>query len=296
MTRVPLSGSYRQGSTPPFAAYRKRMLALGQPLPPSMSTIETAPSLSIGNLAEIVQSQLASLGAAAVSLDRPLPTASFVAFGEILGTPLLEDAPELAPYVEDGVVLNLVTRSGTTDDAVQQPFASNWLSLHTEKSGAPVERQPRYIVLMCLHPGPAVAGALARTVLVRMSSVVDNLTADTRAVLATTRYAGKTGSPPLLRVEGGQPILCCRDFCDADLRWTHTGEAGNCAAVNAAIEQLYMAMYDSGACILPATIGLLAVIDNQAHFHGRTAAPSPRPDQTSARRHIKRLRILAPAP
>ena len=52
-----------------------------------------------------------------------------------------------------------------------------------------------------------------------MSAVYGALSGRARRILSTTSYdAGPNPAPPpLLRIEGGRPVFCCRDFVDADL-------------------------------------------------------------------------------
>jgi alpha-ketoglutarate-dependent taurine dioxygenase len=204
--------------------------------------------------------------------------------GDQLGTPMAETDPAVQPFVDRGVILNLRTRYDRTDDTSLQPFAANYLSLHTESSGRPAGEQPRYIVLLCQEPGDQAA---AQTVLAPMTSVAGALSADDLALLARVRYRHGHSPYPIVREEHGRPVFGFRDFLDQPLDWVCTADADE-ERVNAALRRLLIAMYSSAATGLRWKRGLVAVIDNRAHFHGRTAG------STSVRRprHLRRLRLV----
>jgi alpha-ketoglutarate-dependent taurine dioxygenase len=282
-------GVFRQTSESPYAPLRRRLLGDGQRLPePSIGG--DARAAAPRELAALTRDQLRAHGAAVVRLDRPLDAGEFLALGAALGTAQPERAPAVQPFVEAEVILNLVTTSPATVDADLQPFAANWLSLHTESSGSPVATQPRYIVLMCITPGDDPR--CARTVLVPMSEVYRRLSAEDRAVLQAVRY-DRGDPPPILRIEAGRPVFSIRDFQEDPLHWVHDGPADDPGTVNAALTRLYTAMYDSPGFGVRWDRALLVVIDNMVHFHGRTAGVAAPPGST---RHLKRLRIGGSVP
>lgn len=231
-------------------------------------------------------------GLALVALDEPLSNERFLVLGDLLGDALPETDPAVQPYVEDRVILNLRSEHGQTDDASLQPFATNFLTLHTESSGRRAEDQPRYIVLMCCDPGDAPTRAL--TVLVPMAAVDGRLTARDRAILARTYYARNADGPPILRERAGRSVFSFRDFRGQPLDWTYAGDDADEAEVNGAIAQLLAAMYASGAAFAVRwTPAMLVILDNTFFFHAKTAgAATP----TGRARHLKRLRVLARQP
>ena len=287
-----MRGVFVQRPDHPFVELRRAMLDDGRryqaPLPS-----QAAPAADVASLAGLARAQLDRHGAGLLRLDRCLDNDEFLAFGDLLGDPQPERSPDVQARVDDGVILNLVTELPVTADPARQPFAANSLSLHSESSGAPAAAQPRYIVLMCLTPGPDPLAA--QTIVVPMDGVCQSLPERAREVLAGTRYDGADGAPAILRWDRGRPVFSVRDFQDAPLRWTSEA-AGSAEDVERALVELYTAMYRGPAYGFSWRPGLLAVIDNTRHFHGRSHGPAPR---GPTRRHLKRLRIAAahqPAP
>ena len=297
-TGTELRGTFVQDPGQPFIELRRQLLDSGRHYPEPLPS-RPARAGDLAGLVELLAGQLDRHGLGLVQLDRCLDDTEFRALGERLGVPQPERAPDVQPRVVDGVILNLVTDQPASTDPARQPFAANPLSLHSESSGAPVAAQPRYIVLMCLSPGENPL--TAQTIAVPMAQVYSALSAASRSVLLATRYdtgGGDTGSlgeaggpPPVLRLDGERPVFSVRDFQDAPLAWTSTG-AHSPEAVRQAFVELYTAMYRGPAYGLSWRPGLLAVIDNTRHFHGRTAGTPP---TGGTPRHLKRLRIGVPA-
>ncbi|MEV5773395.1 TauD/TfdA family dioxygenase [Streptomyces antimycoticus] len=285
----PAHGAFLADAADPHVPLRERLLGNG--IPPADVTGRPRPDLASGpsdTLHEEVSEQLWSRGLAAIQLDEPLPNDRFTALGAFLGTAMPERDPAVAPYVEEEVILNLRSEHARTDDVALQPFAGNYLSLHTESSGAPVERQPRYIVLMCLAPGDASQGA--RTVLVPMREVARRLAPETLAVLSRTRYRDRPGVPTIARQVGDRWVFSLRDFLADELQWSYEGPEEDAAAVGDALRELLAAMYaPEHAQGLQWRRGLLVVIDNTYFFHGRTSG-SATPE--ARLRHLKRLRVV----
>ncbi|MBI0298321.1 TauD/TfdA family dioxygenase [Streptomyces sp. PRKS01-29] len=285
----PAHGTFLAGAADPHSTPRERLLGNGVPL--SEVTGRPRPDLTAGPpdaLHQEVSEQLWRHGLAAVQLDEPLPNDRFTALGAFLGTAMPERDPAVAPYVEQEVILNLRSEHARTDDVSLQPFAVNHLSLHTESSGAPVDTQPRYIVLMCLAPGDAEQGA--RTVLVPMREVARRLAPETLAVLSRTRYRDRPGVPPIARRVGDRWVFSFRDFLADELQWSYEGPEEDATAVGDALRELLAAMYaPEHAQGLQWRRGLLVVIDNTYFFHGRTSG-SATPE--ARRRHLKRLRVV----
>jgi alpha-ketoglutarate-dependent taurine dioxygenase len=116
--------------------------------------------------------------------------------------------------------------------------------------------------------------------------VTARLTPREREVLSRTRYAHLPPGEPVLRPGEDAPVFSFRDFLTDTLDWVNDG-GDDPAEVNAALESLLTAMYAPGARGVRWSAGLLVVIDNTRHFHGRTAGET----STSRPRHLKRLRI-----
>ena len=278
-----MKGVFRQAASQPHVELRRRLLTQRSlPAPPYARTGNAA---DVDELGKTVLAEIDEHGAAVIQLDRPLENEEFLALGALLGTPQPELAPTVQPHVENEVILNLVTSSPATSDPDLQPFGANWLSLHSESSGAPAAVQPRFITLMCVTPGDR-AGC-AETVLVPMRSVFEALSADDRALLANVRY--DRGDPPtIMRYEAGRAIFSIRDFQEDPLAWVHDGAPVSPEAIEATLTRLYEAMYGTVSYGVRWSRGLLVVIDNTVHFHGRTGGIAAGP---GAARHLKRLRI-----
>jgi alpha-ketoglutarate-dependent taurine dioxygenase len=265
------------------------MLDSGVGLPePGVAAIHASATTFPDVGADELFAALAADGLAMVRLDRPLDRERFLAFGRLLGTAMPETDPAVQPYVEESVVLNLVTAYPKTGDPNLQPFAANSLNLHSEGSGRPAAGQPRYIVLMCCEPGVSTA---AQTVLVPMSRVAAALSTMDLYVLERLRYRHGMELPTIVYTVAGRPVFSFRDFGSQLLEWTFAGDAVQ--SVNPALRALLAAMY--GADVASGVrwkTGMLVVIDNTYFFHGRTSGVATTAD---CRRHLKRLRIAAPA-
>lgn len=289
-------GTFRERGADSHVGDRRELLAGSADTPVVAATIiRQAGQAGDGVFASMtadLMAELARSGYAVVQLDRPLSHDSFLALGSLLGSPTPETDPAVQRYVQDAVVLNLVSEHDRTGDVNLQPFATNFLAVHSESSGRPAAAQPRYIVLMCCEPGTATA---ARTVLIPMAAVAAALTAAQREVLMGTRYRRNLDGPSILREQDGAPIFSFRDFMDDPLEWVWAGEPGEPAAdaVNGAIRALLAAMYRPGvASAVRWRSGMIVVIDNTRYFHGRTAGAAAAAGQP---RHLKRMRVAARA-
>jgi hypothetical protein len=280
-------GSFRASPSDPHIARREALLS-NATRPHSPTTRFAEGGLAgTGALHHEITEQLWSQGLAVVQLDEPLPRHRFTELGEFLGTAIPEKDPAVQPYVQEGIVLNLRSRQAPTKDVSLQPFARNSLSLHSESSGAGVAKQPRYIVLMCVAPGDGTGHA--QTVLVPMREVARWLSPSTLELLSRTGYRDSPEAPAIARHVDDRWVFSYRDFLDQELRWTHSRPDTDPETVNAALRELLAAMYAPGETIgVRWRRGLLVVIDNTYHFHGRTAGTEAPPGQE---RHLQRLRI-----
>ncbi|WP_410635025.1 TauD/TfdA family dioxygenase [Amycolatopsis sp. cmx-4-83] len=277
-------GSYEEKAAPGYARSRHELLDAGRVLPPPFDGVAKTSAPRAADVFALVEPMLREHGAGVVLLDEPFADEEFVAFGARLGTATEETDPAVQPFVTGGVILNLLGKNRRTDDVSLQPFAENSLSLHTEGSGRVAVDQPRYIVLMCCHPGPRPTAA--QTALVPMEEIFGRLSAGDREVLSRTRYAHLPPGETILREHDGRPVFSFRDFLGGRLDWVNDG-GDPPEAVDVALENLHAAMYAPGARGVHWQRGLLVVIDNRRHFHGRTAGTAPAGEP----RHLKRLRI-----
>lgn len=282
-----MKGTFLAGPEDPHVGLRAELLAgrrsLAQPpmpTPVAARDVEAAVATA--------RRQLDANGYALCRLDREQDDLELRAFGELLGRPIPETAPEVMGNVDDAVILNVVTDRPPARDPRHQPFGSNPLTLHSEGSRAPASRQPRFVVLACRSPG--TDRERARTVLVPMEGVTDQLGAPARAILRATAYDAAEAAP-ILRSVGGREVLSFRDFLHEPLAWRHNGEAPTPDAVDEALRDLLQAMYRAPALGVRWEARLLLVIDNQRHLHGKTEGVRP---AGGPRRWLRRLRIGEP--
>lgn len=288
--KTAIRGSFRQTRDDRYVSLREQLLD-GRPLPaPDLEPASVSARRGPGVLEEVLQHQLRDHGLGLVQLDEPLTGARLIDLGDRLGEIMPETDPAVQPNVEQGRILNLVSTEGSTADTSRQPFATTALSLHTEGSGRPAARQPRYIVLMCLNAGDDQNAA--QTVLVPFAGVDDRLDDRARDLLGHLRYDAP-GVPPVRRGIDGRAAFSFRDFQDDTLNWVCDTDATDMQEVRDTLCALLEAMYDgAGAYGLRWSPGTLAVIDNTFGFHGRSAAPFR---GSTRHRHLKRLRITARA-
>jgi len=283
-----MNGSFLERPTDRHVGLRRALLDSGVPLPaPGLNTANVRTADFPDRVFQHVFPPLRKLGLSVVRLDEPLSDEQFIILASHLGNPIPELAPAVQPYVTREVILNLVSEHGHTVDPSLQPFATSFLTLHTEGSGRPIQEQPRYIVLMCCDPGDSAVAA--QTVLVPMDSVDRRLNAGQIALLAQTRYSQSENSPWLVRDFCGRRVFSFRDFYEEPLNWAFAGCVQDAQAINDAILSLLAAMYSADdASGVQWVRGLLVVIDNTFFFHGRTAG---RAETSTRHRHLKRLRI-----
>jgi alpha-ketoglutarate-dependent taurine dioxygenase len=236
--------------------------------------------------ADSVLGMLKEHGIGLVRLDEPLTDEAYLRLGELLGRAMPETAQSVRQYVSRDVILNLVAAHGRIAEDAKQPFSTTALTLHTEGSGRPANRQPRYIVLMCCEPGDDATSA--QTVLVPMAAVERRL-GENAAVLPSVRYRDRPGVPPVARREEDRLVFSFRDFHGRPLEWETDGDY-HADQVNGALRGLLDAMYDTETVTgVHWTRGSVVIIDNRRYFHGRTAGKGA---GAIRKRHLKRLRIV----
>ncbi|GAA3728664.1 hypothetical protein GCM10022225_07540 [Plantactinospora mayteni] len=281
-------GTFVERADDRHVALRSSLLD-GRVLPaPDLAPEAVARKDGIDGIEAVLRRQLDRHGLGLVTLEDPLVGPALLALGDRLGDVMPETDPAVRPNVESGKILHLVSAEGNTADVSRQPFATGPLSLHSEGSGRPTREQPRYVVLMCRHPGDDENAA--QTVLVPFTSVDDRLRAGDREILGHLRY-DRPGVPTIRRVMDGRAVYSFRDFQAGALDWVCDTGRYVPEDVPAALAALLTAMYDEGAArALRWRRGLLAVIDNTWVFHGRSAAPFR---GSTRHRHLQRLRITA---
>lgn len=286
--RPAVRGTFLERPDDPHVALRAALLD-GRALPAAQPAPEPLPAgVGVAGVEAVLRGQLDRHGIGLVALDEPLSSPELTALGDRLGDIMPETDPAVQANVEDGRILHLISAEGNTADVSRQPFATGWLSLHSEGSGRPAPSQPRYIVLMCLHPGDDENAA--QTVLVPFAPVDARLTAAQREILDHLRY-DREGVPTIRRVVDGRAVYSFRDFQADELNWVCESDRFGPQEVREALTALLRAMYDeAGAWALQWRRGLLAVIDNTWSFHGRSAAPFA---GSSRHRHLARIRITA---
>lgn len=290
-TTATVEGTFLESGSDPHIELRRTLLESGPVLPAPSVPVRSASAQDFPRAAgEEIRGDLRARGLAVVQLDKPLAADRFLELGRMLGTAMPETDPTVQPQVEQEVILNLVSRHGHTRDVALQPFATQLLTLHSESSARPAGTQPRYIVLMCRDPGDNTTAA--QTVLVPMQGVRERMTPEQLALLGSTRYRTSPGAPCIVRSEDGRVVFSFRDFHEQPLEWVHTAPDVDADRVNGALRALLAAMYEPrGATGIHWKRGMLVIMDNTFHFHGRTAGavnPSTQP------RHMQRLRIINP--
>lgn len=283
-----IMGTFLEQASDPHVELRRQVLASGTALhEPATAYLRAQADNFPDEGGDELRTELCQRGFGVVRLDRPLPNDRFIALGLLLGTAMPETDPAVQPYVDGGVILNLIAAYDATRDVNLEPFATNFLTLHSEGSGRPVREQPRYIVLMCCEPGPASA---ARTVLVSMAEVASRLTPEQLDALGQTRYRRNDPGSWIVRSVVERTVFSFRDLAQQPLHWASTDAVRDPDEVNAAIRSLLAAMYAPGVATgVVWSPGMIFVIDNTFCFHGRTAGQF---STSTRRRHLKRLRIV----
>ena len=283
-----IQGTFTETPTDHHVLLRADMLGGGGDLSsPTVNAIVVSGDRFPDGIATEARAAVERDGIALVSLGQPVEVDRFLTFGRYFGTAMSERDPAVQPFVQDDVVLNLLSEGRCTSDSSLQPFASNELNIHSESSGRALTEQPRYIALLCVDPGEDARQS--QTILISMADVDDRLTADERAILTQTRYSRNPNAPPLLRSLDGRPVFSFRDFGKAELDWTYFGDTADADAVKKALRALLAAIYGSNAIGMQWAAGDLALIDNMRFFHGRTRGVI---DPSSPPRHLMRLRLV----
>jgi alpha-ketoglutarate-dependent taurine dioxygenase len=268
---------------------------------------EPAPTLAVdaealpSSLMQIRES-LNACGAIRILPQRILTNSELIRLGAALGELIPEQANSVQKYVEERFILNNRQDYAKTNETELQPFAENYITLHTEMSPLPPGEQPRYIVLMCVQaPQPDAGG---QTLLVSMSRIYERLAPEEREILRHTTYGpavrgNRNGaaldSPPFLYERDGRPVFSFRDFDQQLLPWRYfraTPNGTSIEKINDAIHSLLAAMYEpANASGIRWSKGAVWIMDNTRFFHGKTFCEA---DARHGKRWLKRLRIREP--
>lgn len=283
-----LEGRFQECSDDPHVLARHSLLARDHGLPEvAVSPVMVDAHASVPEILAPLKAQLEAHGLAQIQFQDLPSRDAFRQLGEKLGDLMLETDPAVAPFVEQSVILNVISRFGRNADPTLQPFSTDYLSLHSECSSRTLTEQPRYIVLLCLEPGDDATQA--QTVVVPMKNVASQLPEDTLQILTETRYRGSVNGPMLARRTARGPAFSFRDFRNAALEWATEGTA-SVGEVEAALRLLLHSMYGKDFMSgIRWRRGLMVVIDNHRFFHGRTSGAAAPTSQT---RHLIRLRVL----
>lgn len=219
-------------------------------------------------------------GVAHIDLDGELTTDRFIALAAVLGTPQPETSPEVARFVDDGVVLNLSPALKWSASTAYEPFSWSAVRLHTEGSARPPAQQPRYLMFHCIEPGSPTTGD--QTVLVSMADVRERLSDEQAGILSTVRFDRGAEAAPLVRADS--PVFCFRDYGAEEIPWTCSRAGVSPGQVVQAIVHLAIAMYTAPCFGVDWVRNALVVIDNQRFFHGRTKG-------AGVHRHLRRIRV-----
>jgi alpha-ketoglutarate-dependent taurine dioxygenase len=262
----------------------RRVVRPAQRLPPP--PLETRMASSLDNAEETLRQQLMEYGLGLIRFEHVIDNAGFVDLGRRFGGLVIESAPDVQPFVDEGVILHLrqTKLSGRVEDA---PFESRELLLHTEGSRQPAERQPRFVLLYCIDPGTDLG---AQTVLIPISAVLDRLAKRTCKVLRETYEARVDGTPTILAQRASVDRFSFRDLGEETYLWDspHSREY-----VEGALADLLTACYTSDQVYGSRWSRRdLIMIDNHRWFHGRTWSRTPKDVNTP--RHLMRLRIREP--
>lgn len=243
----------------------------------------------IDRIVAAVRQPLSRQGYSLLQFDGELPDLElFRRIGDNLGRAMRETDPTVQPFVEDGVILHVVSEFGHIDKPELQPFSTDYLSLHSESSNRAIAEQPRYILLLCLDAGDPLSRA--QTVLASMANVAARLSDDTLTLLTDTHYRRCAGEPTIARQTGDGYAFSFRDFRSSELEWTSKADSADVSDVDTALRSLLASMYDQdGAMLVAWQRGLMVTIDNWRFFHGRTRGESSA--RPASKRHLVRMRL-----
>lgn len=286
-----LVGSFQERADDVHVACRNALLSSHRVYPqPDIPIAQIASTTPLQSVVELTRSSLERDGLALMQFEALPSHEQFKLLGEGIGTLMPETDPSVQPFVDESVILNLISVHSHDQDTTLQPFSTDFLSLHTECSGRTLAEQPRYLMLLCLDTGDDATRA--QTVLIPMTAVASGISARGLQLLQTTRYRHCVDGPMIARSTANGPAFSFRDFQSNRLDWINEDDGvTDDEEVQVAIRDLLSSMYDTGQTQgIHWQRGLLFVFDNFRFFHGRTSgAVVP----TKRKRHLIRLRITS---
>jgi L-ascorbate metabolism protein UlaG (beta-lactamase superfamily)/alpha-ketoglutarate-dependent taurine dioxygenase len=288
-----LTGAFVEQPFHAYAARREALLTRREWYrEPSFIRASSIRADDLDDAMQDIKSDMAKDGLVKLQLDRGVSNEEFVAFGRAFGTVMVhETTKRLQEYVEDRVVLNLIQEHPQTGEYDLALVAENFLNLHSEVCTRPLNKQPRYIALLCVEPPIPDAGG--QTVFVSMDSVSSKLEDHQHALLGSTNFRDFPDSPPVFSRREGRPVFSFRDFGNGKdiLYWRYAGKdrAVDASDVREAILALLEGMHDPDITFgIDWSRNALIAFDNWRFFHGRTQI---RPADGAPRRHFKNLKI-----
>lgn len=284
----PIYGTY-YSNHPPYRADRNVKLS-------SSSDYKPIIAKDLINKLDVIKAymldELNKNGIAVINCNKHLETREFIDIAEFFGLPMVEFCPKIQTFVQDQVVLNINTVYDTTKCIEHQPFASNFISMHTENSLSPPEKRSSLLLFQCIDP--PLPGSGGHTVLISINNLIKKLSLKTRNILEKTCYKGRELNDPILEVINNSYHLKFRDFMYEPLEWVYwssskiPNDLNIGMNINNAIENLLCSIYKSSFNRVDWRKGTIVLIDNTKFMHGRTAQSALK----NSNRHLQRIRIL----
>jgi hypothetical protein len=284
-----LTGALHETDKDAHVTVRKKLLTNTELTDGNIPYIQAKNCCNLFDLYTTAYQTIKTFGVALINFDQSLTNKQFISFGNYFGHPISEEASATQRYVDENIILNLISEQGHTSNVDTQPFSTNYLTLHTESSARKIAEQPDYIILMCCEKGFGTIEQ--KTVLVSIESVINQLTENEIALLSKTKYFCNLEGPTIIRKENGRFIISFRDFYPGAIEWIYFGDETNVHAINSAMSSLLYAMYNSNSAMgISWKNGNVVIVGNTYFFHGRTAGTV---EKIPPYRHLKRLRIIA---
>lgn len=232
-------------------------------------------------------------GLAAVDLSVPVDADRMLSLASILGSPMPEHDKSIQSNVIGGSVLRLVTVYDQGADHTLQPFSADELTMHMERSMAPLSDQPSHLILGCIVPPRPDAGG--QTIINDMKNIFRVLTQDEQDVLSESRQRLLNNGRPsvvsantIIAEYGNRKYFSFRDAGEYGDDWDLESSVGN-DMLAGIVHKMYNQLYKtSNIRAVPWEEGRVIIIDNRRFFHARTAQISP------TDRELLRVRIQTP--
>lgn len=232
------------------------------------------------NFAEV----LAEHGAAVVDLVTPATPDAMLELAEQVGDPMPESDPNVQHNVIGDSVLRLVTQHGHDVGMHQQPFSASELTMHMERSLAPIDQQPTHLLLGCVVAPRTEAGG--QTIVNPMSNLFRSLSEREQEILRAAhqqimRDGNVTSVSPntmiSTRPENSREFFSFRDAGAYGVDWNIDFPQGTPPDTQTAIvDKIYTSLYaPSNISAIPWRVGRVVGVDNHRFFHARTQQTGP---------------------